>query len=241
MDPRSGPAREPAGEPRSLPRQRWRLVLARSADAPELAGRELADAWDEAIAATRLPLYRATPAGRARVAWGAPLPSRMAAEREPAEIVLSEVVPVWQVRDALTRCLPPGWSLVDLHDVWLGAPALAGQVTGAVYRVTLEASGCPDADAVRSAAAVLLAAGELIRTRLKGGTSVAYDLRPLLAALSVVEPGPPVVLRIETQIHPERGSGRPEEVVAALGDRMGQPIVARSIVRERLILAHEPA
>jgi hypothetical protein len=231
---------DPAGEPRTLPRQRWRLVLARSADAPELAGREQADAWDEAIAATGLPLYRATPGGRARVAWGAPLPSRMAAEREPAEIVLIEAIPVWRVREALTRRLPHGWSLVDLHDVWLGAPALAGRVTGAVYRVTLEAAGCPDAEAVGSAAAELLAAGELVRTRLKGGRSVAYDLRPLVAGISVAEPGPPVVLRIETRIHPERGSGRPEEVVAALGDHLGQPIVVRSMVRERLILDDEP-
>ena len=238
MDLRSGPAREPAGEPRPLPRQRWRLILARSADTPELAGRELADAWDEAIAATGLPLHRPIAGGRARVAWGAPLPSRMAAERELAEITLTEVIAVWRVREALTRCLPRGWSLVDLHDVWLGAPALAGRVTGAVYRVTLEAPGDPDE--VGSAAAELMAAGELMRARVKGGTSVAYDLRPLVAGISVVEPGPPAVLRIQTRMHPERGSGRPEEVVAALGDRLGRPIVAGSIVRERLILADEP-
>ncbi len=238
MDPRSGPPGEPAGEPRSFPRQRWRLVLARSADAPELGGRELAEAWDEAITATGLPLHRPAADTRARLAWGAPLPSRMAAERELAEIVLGDAVPVWRVRDELTRCLPAGWSLVDLHDVWLGAPALAGRVTGAVYRVTLEAN--PSPDAVRAAAAGLMAADQLLRNRLKGGRSVAYDLRPLLAEVTVVEAGPPIVLRIRTRMHPERGSGRPEEIVAALGDRLGAPISTAFIVRERLILADEP-
>jgi hypothetical protein len=200
-------------------------------------GRELAEAWDQAIAASGLPLHRATGVGRARVIWGAPLPGHLAAERELADILLVEAVPVWRVRDELTRCLPAGWSLVDLHDVWLGAPALPGRVSGAVYRVEL--GGETDPDDVAAAAAGLLAAGELVRTRSKGGAAVAYDLRPLLADVRVVAPGPPVVLRIETRIHPERGSGRPDEVVAALGDRAGRPLAVQSIVRERLILVDD--
>lgn len=162
----------------------------------------------------------------------------MAAERELAEIVLTETLPVWRVRDELTRCMPPGWGLVDLHDVWLGAPALAGRVTGAVYRVTLD--GDEDSAVIAAAASALMEAREVSRTRLKAGASVAYDLRPLLAGVGVVHPGPPVVLRIETRIHPERGSGRPEEVVGALTDELGHPLVTRSIARERLLLADEP-
>ena len=199
------------------------------------AGRELADAWDEAVASTGLPLQRGPSGGRARVVWGAPLPSRMAAEQEPAEIMLSEALPVWRVREALAAAVPPGWRLVDLYDIWLGAPALAGQVTGAVYRVTLDGEAGPDE--IAAAATGLLEARELPRTRLKGGTTTTYDLRPLLADIEIVSAGPPVVLRVETRIHPERGSGRPEEVVAALGDRLGRPIATQSIVRERLILA----
>jgi hypothetical protein len=238
VDLRSGRTGEPVGELRTLPRQRWRLVLARAADAPELAGRELADTWDLAIAATGLPLHRAAGQGRARVAWGAPLPSRMAAEHELAEIVLTETLPVWRVRLALVGSLPAGWSLIDLHDVWLGAPALAGRVGGAVYRVTLD--GEAEAGMVAAAASAVLEAPQLVRTRLKGGAQVPYDLRPLLAGIEVVQPGPPVVLRVETRMHPERGSGRPEEVVAALSDHLGRALGCTSIVRERLILADEP-
>jgi hypothetical protein len=212
-------------------------VLARSADAADLVGRELTEAWDHAIEATGLPLYRGSQGSRARVAWAAPLPSRMAAERELAEIVLTETLPVWRVRDALTRCLPNGWSLVDLHDVWLGEAALAGRVSGAVYRLTLEVD--TDSTALAAAAVSLMAATELRRTRLKGGATVPYDLRPLLAAVDVADPGPPIVLRITTRIHPERGSGRPEEVAGALGDRLGHPLATKAIVRERLILADE--
>jgi hypothetical protein len=159
----------------------------------------------------------------------------MEAEGELAEIVLTEALPVWRVREALTRCLPTGWSLVDLHDVWLGAPALAGRVTGAVYRATLD--GEVDARLVASAAVRVLEKRQLTRTRLKGGVPVAYDLRPLLAGIEVVESGPPVVVLIDVRIHPERGSGRPEEVVAALSDDLDRELRCARLVRERLILA----
>ena len=73
----------------------------------------------------------------------------------------------------------------------------------------------------------------------KGGSTVRYDLRPLLVDVGVVEPGPPVVLRARTRFHPVLGTGRPEEVVAALGDAVGAQLDVTSIVRERLILAEE--
>jgi hypothetical protein len=233
VDLRSGPAGEPIDASRTVARQRWRLVLARSPDAPELAGRELAEVWDKALEATGLPVHRAPGQTRARVAWGAPLPSRVIPERELADIVLCEAVPIWRVREVLLANLPAGWSLVDVHDVWLGSPALAGQVSGAVYRVTL-GNGHPAA--ITRAASELLEARELVRTRPKGGASVAYDLRPLLADIEVEGPGRPVVLRVETRINPERGSGRPVVVVAALGERLETSLEIVSIVRERLIL-----
>ena len=239
MDPRSAPAGEALGDPQATARQRWRLVLARAAGAPALAGRELIEAWELALEATGLPLY--TPAGRsrARFALGAPLPIGMVAERELADIVLTDVTPIWRVREALSTRLPDGWELVDLFDVWLGSPALAGRVSGADYGVVVSGTENSDARTLAGAAAGLLEERKLPRTRLKGGESVAYDLRPLLIDARVVETGPPAVLRIRTRIHQELGTGRPEEVVAALSDRLGCPLEISSITRERLILADE--
>ena len=48
-----------------------------------------------------------------------------------------------------------------------------------------------------------------------------------------------VDVRARTRFDPVRGTGRPEEVVAALGDLAGSPLHVASIVRERLILADE--
>ena len=218
------------------PRQRWRLVLARDAGAAGPTGRDLIDAWEAALDASGLPLVRPVGRARARIAFGAPVPAAMALERELADILLTEMVAGWQVREALAGRLPEGWRLIDLHDVWLGAPALAGQVAAADYRIDL---GDADAVVIDAAARALLASDRVPRERPKGGETVTYDLRPLVVDVVVADAGSPLIVRARTLFHPALGTGRPEEVVAALGDLAGRALVPRSIVRERLILADE--
>ena len=210
-------------------------MLARGQDAPRIAGRELADAWEDALEASGLPVHRAAGRTRTRVAFAAPLQLGVAAERELAEVFLAERVPIWRVREALTGRMPAGWRLVDLYDVWVGGPPLAGRVIAADYRIELEDG--PEPDSLAEAARALLAARELPRVRQKGEGSVAYDLRPLLVDVSLDRVGG--LIRARTRIHPELGTGRPEEVVAALGDRLGRALEVRAIVREGVILAGE--
>ena len=60
--------------------------------------------------ASGLPVHRGGRA-RARVAFGAPLQMGIAAEAELADIVLTEFVPTWSVREALSDRLPEGFAL----------------------------------------------------------------------------------------------------------------------------------
>ena len=111
--------------------------------------------WTAALQAAGLPLAGADGArSRSRLSFGAPLPIGMVAERELIDVVLVERWPVWRVRDALQAHLPPGWRLVDLFDVWLAGPPLAGQVVAADYRIELEAS--PDLAILERAAGEML-------------------------------------------------------------------------------------
>ena len=162
----------------------------------------------------------------------------IAAERELADVVLTEVCPVWRVREAMTGQLPEGWRLVDLYDVWLGGPPLAGQVVAADYRIEVGGADA-DAAAVGEACDALLRASTIRRERAKGSGVVSYDLRPLLVDVGVAQTGPPLVVRARTRFDPVLGTGRPEEVVAALGDLIGVPLTTGAIVRERLVLAAE--
>ena len=95
--------------------------------------------------------------------------------------------------------------------------------------------------ALENACARLLAAPTLPRTRDKGGRSVGYDLRPLVTSIDVLEaaPGRVAGLRIRTRFDPEKGVGRPEEVLAALSELAGTPLEATATIRERLLLADE--
>jgi radical SAM-linked protein len=239
----SGPAPtpEPAlSVPATEPRQRWRLVAGRSADAPAETHRDVSGAWTAAIEATGLPLARAGgPGSRPRISFGAPLPVGMAAEGELIDVVLDERWPVWRVREAIEGRLPAGWRLADVYDVWLAGPPLAGRVAAADYRISL--AGDVDATALARAADDLLAARSVPRERTKGGGTVAYDLRPLLLGIGVspASDGSPLVVRTRTRFHPELGTGRPEEVVAALGDRLGAAPMIDTIVRERLLLLED--
>lgn len=222
------------------PRQRWRLVVGRGAEAATLSQRDVTDAWIAAVEASGLPaIPGSSDPSKPRLAFGAPLPIGMTAEGELIDLFLAERWPRWRVREALEPVVPPGWGLLDLSDVWLGGPALAAAVAAADYRITLDVTDGVAGPDVAAAASAVLAATTLPRRREKGGGSVDYDLRPLLVAVDVVEAGPSVIVRARTRFHPSLGTGRPEEVVAALADQLERPLTASNVVRERLILAEE--
>jgi radical SAM-linked protein len=222
-------------------RQRWRIVFRRTVAAAAIEPRALQATWEAGLASSTLPvLGRAGPDGiRPRISFAAGLPAGMAAERDVADLVLTERWPVDTVRRALETALPDGHVLVDLYDVWLGEPALVAQVVGADYVVTLP-TDCPEAASLRAGARQLLASERLDRIRLKGDKQTSYDLRPLLVSLEVDDGSDPIAVRIGVRFDPTLGNGRPEEVVAAHGAACGAPeLTATATVRLRLHLASE--
>ena len=241
----AGPA--PARAAATEARQRWRVTFCRDLLPGEhgLVGRDYVAAWEDALGRSSLPIAE-TAAGRLRFSLAAPLPASSAGEAELAELWLTARLPAWRLRDALTPPLPTGHRITDLEDVWIGAPALAGRIAAADYRVTLEDE--PDSQALAAACRRLLDAASLTRARAKGGVMKSYDLRPLLISIriggatagdGIGAPGEAVVVRLRTRIHPELGSGRPEEVLAALSDDLGVALQAAETIRERLVLSDE--
>jgi hypothetical protein len=210
-------------------------------------GRVALDEWQAALEASRLPItWTAGTGERARLAIAAPLAAAASGQRELAEIWLVERCAAWQVREALQPVLPPSHHWVDAEDVWLGAPAIVGQVAAAEWRIVATGDGWSDADVRRlaKAAAALNAARSIPRMRVKGNSERHYDLRPLLADVEIERPddgaasaGRPPVILARTRFDHELGAGRPDEVVAALADASGLPIAIRSMTRLGLILA----
>ena len=231
----------PPATPTAEPRQRLRVTLAREPVSSDRVGRAALDAWHACLEASGLPVAGLEiPHGRARLAIAAPLPAMARGTAELVDLWLLERLPVWRAREALAPRLPEGYRWIAAEDVWLGAPPLPGQVAAADWQIELAVDLSPphDADRLTAAAHGLLRAVTLPRTRLKAGVEKAYDLRPLILDLAV-ETGPPFCLRLRTRIDPELGSGRPEEVLAAMGEAAGATLRVVAIVRTRIILADD--
>jgi len=245
-DDRAAPAPVPGpvSSAPAEPRQRWRLTFGRAAaaDGEAPAGRDYTALWEKALVESGLPLAM-TDAGRFRFALGAPLPARTAGRAELADLWLTERVATWRVREGLGRVLPPGHELVGLENIWLGAPALAGRVAAADYVVSL--GHAIDPRAIVAAAERLMAADRLVRERVKGGGVKSYDLRALLISIEIADAAGEAggdegtTVRLRSRIHPELGSGRPDEVIAALADELGEPLEPVETIRERLVLGDE--
>jgi len=211
-------------------RQRWRIIFARDEEARYLAHLDAVTQWERAFRRGAIPV--ATTGGfspRPKLVFAAPLQLGMLAEHELADLFLAERLTAPTLRARLTAGMPAGYRVIDLHDVWMGAPALAPQLVAADYRMTLLGVERED---LASAAARLMSAERLPRERRRETKTVAYDLRPLIIDLRVrdteaailapdgVPPGT-TVLWMRLRPSQERGSGRADEVVAALADELG--------------------
>jgi len=225
------------------PRQRWRVFFQRGPEARDLAHSQVVERWEAALAGSALPVAAgAGQRGRVRLAFAAPVPLGMTAEREILEFLLEQPLPITEVRAALRAHLPSGHGLLDLHDVWLGAPSVASLLVAMDYRVQVHsevgAAQRTELSQLATGVSRILAAPRLDRPHLKGGGPTTRDLRPLIESLTVAD-SPPALLAMRLRTDPSIGFARPEDVLLALSDEIGREIVAESIVRERLILADE--
>ncbi|MFI5259545.1 MAG: TIGR03936 family radical SAM-associated protein [Candidatus Limnocylindrales bacterium] len=232
----------PQGSPSSSPRQRWRLYL--RLPAARLPG-ELpagAGAWAALLERGGLPLVPEP--GRGRVVPAAQLPLGIAGEREIIDVVLSTRLPLAEVRARVRASLPPPVELVDLHDVWVGAPSAAAAIVAADYRV--EVAGVSPLS-LGAATEAILAAAALPYERRREKKTQQFDLRPLILSLTIeaVLPAgaaradpPSAILRVRLR-HDTHAVGRPEDVVAALAVPPAPPldtdVRVLHITRERLL------
>jgi hypothetical protein len=214
--------------------QRWRLTFSRTAETANLQPRELTAAWAALIGS-----IAGDSAERPRLVHAAPLPIGMTADRELSDLLLPQRFTIGTLRDLLRRGMPAGHDLRGLHDVWVGEPSLPSLVVAGDYTVTV--AGVDERQRSRvdleAAVAELLKAPTVSRTRTKGDRTVTDDQRPLI--LDVRATGSDRLwmrLRIDAIL----GTGRPEEVVQALGEILGTPLDAQARHRERLWLRDEP-
>jgi radical SAM-linked protein len=211
-------------------RQRWRLVFARGEDARYLSHLDAVHSWERAFRRGEIPIDTSEGFNpRPKLVFAAPLQLGVLAEHELADVYLAEKLTAPDLRQRLMVGLPRGYTVVDLYDVWVNAPAIAPQLAAADYRLTLLNVEQTPLD---GAVARLLAADQLTRERRKEAKTIRYDLRPLVFDLQIRAADPQAVppgavlseaagLWMRLRHSQNGGSGRAEEVVAALAEDLG--------------------
>lgn len=190
---------------------------------------DLMRTWERTLRRAQIPVaYTEGFHPHQRINLGAALPLSFSSNCELIDFWLLEEFQTDDLSTKIINSLPPGITLHSMELVELEAPSLQKAIRGAEYQVELEATASPG-DLV-GVVEDLLSQGSIQRER-RGKT---YDLRPLIEGVQVNgEKGSPrLTMRLSAM---EDGTGRPDEVLRALGL---EPERAR-IERTRLILAGE--
>ena len=197
---------------------RIRITFAKTEDMRYTSHLDLYRAWERTIRRAGLPLaysqgFRPHP----RINLGAALPLGFTSQAEMIDIWVDEALPLDQIKHQLIDAAPPGVQISHIEEISQEKPALQSQIAASKYVITL-LEPIQDIDANLD---LLLHSPTLTRER-RGKT---YDLKPLIHDLYRLPDGELGQQRLQAVLSAREGAtGRPEEVILALG---GIPELAR--------------
>jgi radical SAM-linked protein len=166
-----------------------------------------------------------------QISLAAPLPVGVTSRGELMDVFLASHMRVEDFDSALTPQLPPGLRLDATNEVPVGLPSLQSQLRAADYAIWLP--GDVDKSALQQTMDALLGQKSIEWVQKRERDSKTYDLRPLILALSIDADGDKRILSMRLRAGND-ATGRPDQVVAALGLPFGLPVE-----RTRMLLAGE--
>ncbi|HEY8172876.1 MAG TPA: TIGR03936 family radical SAM-associated protein [Dehalococcoidia bacterium] len=208
--------------------QRLRVTFSRGEELKYITHLDLMRFWERALRRAGVPLsYSEGFSPHAQIAMASPLAVGTTSEAELMDVFLEEPMRPREFSERVTCQLTPGIRIVGVREAGLALPSLQADVRFAVYDVDLPQS--PNVDAADAVERFL--AAESVPWEHKREDEVrSYDIRRLVQSIELVR-GDPLRLRMVLK-NDNDGSGRPEQVVAALG----LPPTSR-IHRTRIVLA----
>lgn len=210
--------------------QRWRITFSKT-EAMRFTGHlDLILTWERTFRRSGLPLsYSEGFNPRPVLNLAAPLPLGFTSKGEIGDFWLSEIITKDDFLSSLEVALPPGLQIREIEELAeIHRGKLPSLVKGALYSMEIPGSYPELPTTIQE----ITNAASLIRER-KGKS---YDLRPLILDLQLVQ-SDPSSSTLETTLSLLPGAtGRPEEVLFALGL---SPLQA-SICRERILLKDSP-
>jgi len=211
--------------------QRLRLTFSRGEELKYISHLDLMRLWQRALRRADIPLvYSQGFSPHPRLSLAAPLAVGVTSGGELIDIFLERRVSPHFFIKMVREQLPHGIDISEVVEVGLGLPSLQSQVRYAEYKVIVDTDKKPNE--VASAIGSLLSSDELPWQHARDKEVRKYDLRTLIEDIWVIENHPPeytlgMKLRCDSS-----GTGRPEQVLSALGFT----VHPKSIHRTKLIL-----
>ncbi len=210
--------------------QRLRIRFSRGEEIKFISHLDIMRLWQRALHRAEIPLaYTEGFSPHPRLSLAAPLAVGITSQGELMDVFCSKWVSPHFFTDAVSQQLPAGIEIMQVFSVAPTMPSLQSQVGFAEYEVELETE--KDRAGVEAALASLLAAEQLPWHHERDTGTRNYDLRALIEDLWLIE-WRQGYSRIGMRLRCDSGgSGRPEQVAAALG--FSHPT---SISRSQLLL-----
>jgi radical SAM-linked protein len=192
--------------------QRLRLTFSKTAAMRYTGHLDLHATWERTMRRAGLPLaYSQGFHPQPKIQLASALPLGFTSECEMGDVWLETAHDLAEARARLERAAPPGIVIHALAEVPEGTPKLQVALRAAEYQALIAST--LSAEELDARIAALLAQTEIPRVRREK----KYDLRPLIETLARAasdDLGHTLVMRLAAR---EGATGRPEEVVEALG------------------------
>jgi radical SAM-linked protein len=166
-----------------------------------------------------------------RISLAAPLPLGVTSEAELMDIFLTKRVSTYFFLKTISPQLPRGIDILEVQEVPLDTPSLQSRLRAAEYRMEVKTE--ENLAEIQQAIISLLQAEHLPWQHMRDTGPRHYDLRALIEDIWLIDwRDIGCILGMRLRSDPQ-GSGRPEQIIAALGFSD----YPTSIHRTKLILA----
>ncbi len=196
--------------------QRLRVRFGRGEEIRFISHLDIMRLWERAFRRAQISLaYSEGFSPHPRISLAAPLPVGVTSEAELMDIFIARLVSPHWFTNAISQQLPPGMAMLGVYQLGLTMPSLQSQVRYAEYKVEVETE--KRLKNMDSAISGLLSVEHLPWHHQRDTGRRSYDLRALIDDLWLIDwhhPHRTIGMRLRCD---GGGSGRPEQVAAALG------------------------
>ncbi len=196
--------------------QRLRIKFSRGSEIKFISHLDIVRLWQRAF--NRAGIEIAFSSGftpHPKISLAAPLPLGVTSEAELMDIFCVRGVAPHFFASSVNQQLPSGMTVDKVFPIAFDLPSLQSQVSRAEYKVVIDIEN--ELSDLKEALERLLALESLPWQHQRDTGMKQYDLRELIDDLWLIELKPPVAtlgMRLRCD---STGSGRPEQVIAALG------------------------